>query len=86
MFKLLITCIILGLMGVIIWVVYKVVQGSLTPTPKGNIDSIIADLNEQLRIAETYNESGLFEAEEKVMFLKEELRKAKELKNKLNEK
>ena len=87
MFKLLVTVVVLCLIGIVAYVVYRVVKDNLDkPVSEKplDIDRIIEGLRTKIQIAEMQAESGMFEAQEQLKQYKAELKKAKEIKSKLN--
>lgn len=89
MFKLLVTVVVLCLLGVVAYVVYRVVKDTmdkqLSEASKPiDVDKIIESLRTKIQIAEMQAESGMFEAQEQLKQYKAELKKAKEIKSKIN--
>lgn len=87
MFKLLVTVVVLCLIGIMAYVVYRVVKDNLDKQVSEkplDVDRIIEDLRTKIQIAERQAESGVFEAQEQLKQYKAELKKAKEIKSKIN--
>ena len=90
MFKLLMSVLILGLVIIVGYVIFQLVKGMLpsVPTHKSNtdisIDEVIEELEWKLMRAELQAEKGIKSAEETSNYLKIELEKARNLKNKIN--
>jgi hypothetical protein len=99
MFKLLTTFVMLALLGIVAYVIYRLVKDTMdsavknannatNPPPAGrsqDIDEIIAELRMKIQISELQAESGMFEAKEQLEAYKTQLKKAKEYKNKFNQ-
>jgi F0F1-type ATP synthase membrane subunit b/b' len=69
------------------YVVYRVVKDNLDKQVSEkplDVDRIIEDLRTKIQIAERQAESGVFEAQEQLKQYKAELKKAKEIKSKIN--
>ena len=86
MFKTLFVFVILGFFGLLVWAIYKIIStADVKSTTDGlDIDKIISDLEIKLEIAEAQSELGLEEAKLRVEVYSEKLKKAKELKSKIN--
>ena len=87
MFKLLVTVVVLCLIGILAYVVYRVVKDNLDKQVSEkplDVDRIIEGLRTKIQIAEMQAESGMFEAQEQLKQYKAELKKAKEIKSKIN--
>jgi hypothetical protein len=90
MFKLLMTFVILGLLGVLAYVIYRLVKDVMDGTAKPStndaqdIDAIIDQLHYSIWIAEREAQSGVATANEKLAKHKADLKKAIEYKKKFN--
>jgi predicted PurR-regulated permease PerM len=90
MFKLLMSVLILGLVIIVGYVIFQLVKEMLpsVPTPKPNtdisIDEVIEELEWKIMRAELQAEKGIKSAEETSSYLKIELEKARNLKNKIS--
>jgi hypothetical protein len=90
MFKLLMSVLILGLVIIVGYVIFQLVKEMLSsvPTPKSNtdisIDEVIEELEWKIMRAELQAEKGIKSAEETSSYLKIELEKARNLKNKIS--
>jgi hypothetical protein len=91
MFKLLIGFILIGLFIIVGYVIYKVVidvtKQSTTPRQPNetlNIDDVIEELEFKITRVEIQAEKGIKSAEETLKYLKIDLEKARNLKNKIN--
>jgi predicted PurR-regulated permease PerM len=90
MFKLLMSVLILGLVIIVGYVIFQLVKEMLpsAPTPKSNtdisIDEVIEELEWKIMRAELQAEKGIKSAEETSSYLKIELEKARNLKNKIS--
>jgi hypothetical protein len=91
MFKLLIGFILIGLFIIVGYVIYKVVidvtKQSTTPRQPNetlNIDDVIEELEFKITRVEIQAEKGIKSAEETLRYLKIDLEKARNLKNKIN--
>ncbi len=90
MFKLLIGFILIGLFIIVGYVIYKVViDVTKQSTPRQpnetlNIDDVIEELEFKITRVEIQAEKGIKSAEETLRYLKIDLEKARNLKNKIN--
>jgi hypothetical protein len=91
MFKLLIGFILIGLFIIVGYVIYKVVidvtKQSTTPRQPNetlNIDDVIEELEFKITRVEIQAEKGIKSAEETLKYLRIDLEKARNLKNKIN--
>jgi predicted PurR-regulated permease PerM len=90
MFKLLIGFILIGLFIIVGYVIYKVViDVTKQSTPRQpnetlNIDDVIEELEFKITRVEIQAEKGIKSAEETLKYLKIDLEKARNLKNKIN--
>jgi hypothetical protein len=81
--------VILFLVGIVAYSVYKLVMILLEsdthprPQEKIDVDSVIEHLEFQIMRAEMQAENGIKEAEETLVYLKEQLEKARTVKSKL---
>ena len=89
MAKLFFTFLILGLMGIVVYVTYRLIKSKMdsyaTPTMNSpqNIDAMIENVKNKINLAQLQVESGLYEAEEDLKKYKEDLKKLKNLQSKI---
>lgn len=89
MAKLFFTFLILGLMGIVVYVVYRLIKSKMdsysAPTMNSpqNIDMMIESVKNKINLAQLQVESGMYEAEEDLKRYKEDLKKLKNLQSKI---
>lgn len=89
MFKLFMFFVILFLVGIVVYTGYKLIMILLESDThprsqeKIDVDSVIEHLEFQIMRAEMQAENGIKEAEENLVYLKEQLEKARTIKSKL---
>ena len=87
MIKLFFSIVVIGFILILGWVGFSLLKESLKPEPESmsikDIDSLIDELEFQIMRTEVLVEKGITEVEENLVYLKDQLDKARTIKSKL---